>query len=132
MPDAPKVMALAPADWRQLCLLNVAQLHDYVSSIPAHNEAGTSALTDEAMVVIDAHLDRGRAFLTAWRKSRVPGMAAPAKPAERTISTAEIMDGMQRQADQHAAKNGAVSTKKKGGWPLGKPRKPKPQPGAQQ
>lgn len=111
MPDAPKTMQLAPADWRQLYLLNVAQLHDYVSSIPAHVEGGTSALTDEAMAFIDAHLDRGRAFLVAWRKSRVPGLAAQ-QPAQ----TQQTANG------QHAPK-----PKKKGGWPLGKPRKAKPQ-----
>lgn len=108
MPDAPRTMQLAPADWRQLCLLNVAQLHDYVSSIPAHNEAGTSALTDEAIAVIDIHLERQRAFLTAWRKSRVPGLAAvqPA-PAQQTAN------------GQHEPK-----PKKKGGWPKGRKRKP--------
>ena len=78
MPE-PKTMQLAPADWKQLCLLNAAQLHNYIEMIPPHNEGGASALTDEAVREIDAHLERGRALLRAWRVSRIPAMVAEVK-----------------------------------------------------
>lgn len=114
MTDSPKTMQLAPADWRQLCILNVEQLHGFVSGIPAQTEAGLAALTDEHMALIDAHVARGRAMLTAWRKSRVPMMAAP-EPV---------------RAEQKAT-NGAAEPKKKGGWPKGKSRKQHAQETAQ-
>jgi len=108
MTDTPKTMQLSPAHWRQLCLLNVAQLHDYVSSIPAHTEGGTSALTAAEMIVIDAHLAEQRAFLAAWSKSRMPAFVAPTPPAEAKAVQA----------------NGAEPVKRKGGWPKGRKRKP--------
>lgn len=109
MTDAPKTMQLAPADWRQLCILNVEQLHGFVSGIPAQTEKGDAALTDEHMALIEAHIGKGRAFLTAWRKSRVPMVAAP--EASRV---------------EQKATNGAAAPKR-GGWPKGKPRKPRVQ-----
>lgn len=109
MTDQPKTMQLAPADWRQLCILNVEQLHGFVSGIPAQTEKGDAALTDEHMALIDAHVARGRAMLTAWRKSRVPMVAAP-EPA---------------RVEQKA--NGAAKPKGRGGWPKGKSRKPQAQ-----
>lgn len=116
MTDSPKTMQLAPAHWRQLCLLNAEQLHGFLSSIPAQTEAGASALTDELMAAIDHHVAEGRAFLTAWRKSRVPMMAAP-EPAK---------------IEQKATNGAAEPKRKKGGWPLGKPRKPRMQKETQQ
>jgi hypothetical protein len=47
MTDTPKTMQLSPADWRQLLLLNVEQLHGYLSSVPPNTETGVSAMTDE-------------------------------------------------------------------------------------
>lgn len=110
MSDAPKTMQLAPAHWRQLCLLNVAQLHDYISSLPAHVEGGGSALTAIEMAVIDAHLAEQRAFLTAWQKSRVPGLVVQPVPQVQP------------------AANGHATPKRKGGWPKGRKRKPMQQP----
>lgn len=117
MTDAPKkTIALAPAHWRQLALLNVAQLHNFIDGIPAQTESGISALTDEQIAVIDAHLDEHRSFLRAWRLSRMPQMAAQ-QPAP---------------APQQAnGKHEPEPVRRKGGWPKGKPRKPK-QPAVQQ
>lgn len=102
----PKTMQLAPADWKQLCLLNAAQLHGYIEMIPPHNEGGASALTDDALREIDAHLERGRALLRAWRVARMPAVVAEVK-----VQT-----------------NGAdpVKPKGKGGWPKGRKRTPQP------
>jgi hypothetical protein len=110
MTDTPKTMQLSPADWRQLLLLNVEQLHGYLSSVPPNTETGVSAMTDEIMAVVDAHVARGRDLLVAWRKSRLPGMApARAQEAQQAVKT-----------------NGHVEpVKRRGGWPKGKPRKPK-------
>ena len=119
----PKVMVLAPADWRQLCLLNVAQLHQIIESIPANDEHGASGLTDEMLAVLDQHVAKGAALLIGWRKSRVPGLAHQQAPrAEQTASAAKT--------------NGHDKPKpRRGGWPLGKkrgPRKPRPETGAVQ
>lgn len=102
----PKTMQLAPADWKQLCLLNVAQLHGYIDSIPPHNEGGTSALTDETVAMIDAHLERGRSLLRAWRVARVPQMMAS-------------------EQSHPAAVNGTEPPKRRGGWTKGKKRTPR-------
>lgn len=111
MTNTPRVMQLMPADWRQLVLLNLAQAHDFISSIAPMTEAGISALTDEQMTIYQRHVARGQELLTGWRKSRMPGIEAEAaKPA---------------QAQPQA--NGAVPVKRKGGWPLGKPRKTRAQ-----
>lgn len=130
MTDAPRTMELAPADWRQLVLLNVEQLGNYIASIPANTEAGLSALTAEHIVVIGSHLERGHQFLTAWSKSRVPGMGQV-----RAKSATEMIEGAERIMEGEIAeglRNGAERQKRKGGWPLGKPRKPKAEAGAKQ
>lgn len=102
-------MQLLPADWRQLVLLNLEQLHGFISEIHPMTESGVSALTDEHMAIVGAHVARGQELLVAWRKSRMPGLAAPAKPAEAKA----------------AQTNGVETAKaKKGGWPKGKSRKP--------
>lgn len=106
MSTAPRTMQLLPPHWKQLALLNAMQLQDFINSIPSHTEAGASALTDEAMAIIDGHLQEGRAFLQAWKVSRMPTLAAP----------------QQKVAQPQA--NGAAQEKCKGGWPKGKPRKP--------
>lgn len=107
----PKTMQLAPADWKQLCLLNAAQLHGYIEMIPPHTEDGSSALTDDALREIGAHLERGLALLRAWRVARVPAMVAEVNPQANGAALAK--------------------PKGKGGWPLGRkrtPREPKAHP----
>lgn len=100
-----KVAQLTPEEWKQLCILNMVQLHNYLQSIPGNTETGASGLTDQVRNIIDAHLARGHTFLRAWQLSRFEmpqvRVAQPAAPAS----------------------NGAV---KKGGWPKGKKRTRKP------
>lgn len=111
MTDAPKVLQLTPAEWKQQCLFSVAQLHAYLESIPPHTEAGASSLTADVMAGIEVHVARGRSFLRAWQLSRVPGVVAPAPSVPQ----------------QKATGNGHAGPKKKGGWPKGKKRTPLPQ-----
>lgn len=108
MTESPRTMQLLPADWRQLVLLNLEQLHGFISEIHPMTEAGVSALTDQHMAIVEAHVARGQQLLGAWRKSRMPGLAAPVKPAEAKA----------------AQTNGAEPVKRRGGWPKGKSRKP--------
>lgn len=102
MPEtAPKTAQLTPEEWKQLCILNAAQLQNFLQSIPGNTETGASGLTDEAMSIVDMHMARGRTFLGAWARAKfeMPKVAQPA-------------------AQHHG--NGAE--KRKGGWPLGKKR----------
>lgn len=101
----PRTMQLSPAHWRQLALLNVEQLHQFIASIPPIAESGQSAMTEELIATVDAHLAEQRAFLRAWRVARSPQVVAP---------------------DAETKTNGAHEpVKRKGGWPAGKPRKPR-------
>ena len=90
---AEKTTALTPAEWRGLCMLNVAQMHAWL-------ENSGPVLNAEALPGMESHLDRIRAFLRAW--SLAQPKLVEAKPVEPKA-------------------NGAV--KRKGGWPLGRPRK---------
>lgn len=100
----PAFTTLSPDEWKQLCLLNVGQLQNYLLGIPALTESGASGMTDEHLAQIEAHVTRGQSFLIAWRKSSV-GAARIEPPAA------------------HAEGNGAEPTiKRRGGWPKGKKR----------
>ena len=91
-----KTTALTPAEWRGLCMLNVAQMHAWI-------EASSPNLDAAALPSMEAHLDRIRAFLRAWSVSQPKPIEA--KPVE-------------------TKPNGvAAPVKKRGGWPRGKPRK---------
>lgn len=107
----PKTMQLQPSHWRELALLNVSQLHGFLSQVPAVMESGQSGMTDELITRIESHINEQRAFLRAWRLARIP-QAAASQPQE---------------AQQQA--NGAhePEVKKKGGWPKGKKRTPRVQ-----
>lgn len=114
MTDTPaKTMQLAPADWRQLCLLNIEQSHAFVTAIDPVNENGGAAITDQHMALIEEHFARQRAFLRGWKLSRIPQMAAP-QPTQ-----------VQQQGNGKHVE--AVAKPRRGGWPKGKSRKPKQQ-----
>lgn len=108
-----KVAKLTPEEWKQLVLLNTAQLQNYLQSIPGNTETGVAGFTDQHMAIIDGHFARGRAFMRAW-----------------SLSTVEVAPAAQPPAPAHQA-NGAEPPKPhKGGWPKGKKRTPKqPQAG---
>lgn len=101
-----RVAQLNPEEWKQLVLLNAAQLQNYLQTIPGSTEGGASGLTDQHMALIDGHIARGQLFMRAWAVSRLtaaPQVDAPAKAA-------------------NGATNGAHEPTRKGGWPKGKPR----------
>lgn len=102
---------LMPEEWKQLCLLNVGQLHAFLQSIPSATETGASNLTDEHYAMIEAQIARAATFLNAWRRARIPGSIA--EPAKVEAPTPEA---------KAASMNGG--SKRRGGWPRGKPRKP--------
>lgn len=111
-----KVAQLTPEEWKQLVLLNMAQLQSYLQTVPGNTETGTSGLTDQHLALIDQHLARGRAFVRAWALARVE--MAPVNVAQ-----------------PEARPNGAQEPKRKGGWPKGKsrarPKAPMPEAGRQ-
>lgn len=94
---------LAPNEWKQLALLNAAEFQNYLLSIPAMADGGSSGLTDEHMTMIEGHLARGQSFLNAWRRSRAVHVQAVVQPMVRHTNGAEVL-------------------KRKGGWPKGKKR----------
>lgn len=108
MTDTPRSTAqLMPEEWKQLCLLNLGQLHTFLNSIPSATETGASNLTEQHVAMIEAQIGRTATFLNAWRRARIPGGVA---------------DQREEVAPVKQATNGAA--KRKGGWPRGKPRKP--------
>lgn len=108
MTEQPQRTQLSPEEWKQLCLLNVAQLQTHLQNLPPVLEGGSSAMTAQQIDAIEAHLTRGRSFLNAWARSK-PLQTAPqqAKPDVKEVAQAA---------------NGATPPKKRGGWPKGKPR----------
>lgn len=99
-----KTTQLTAEEWKQLCLLGVAQLNTFVQQIAVPP-------TGEHFALIDSHLERWRTHMGAWAASKVVLDPVPPQQAVRTAP----------------AGNGAEPPKKKGGWPLGKKRKPKAQ-----
>lgn len=65
-----EVAELSPEEWKQLALLNCAQLQTFLTNIPPHIESGASGLTAQHMVLVQEHTARGRVFLTAWANSK--------------------------------------------------------------
>lgn len=111
MTEQPQRTQLSPEEWKQLCLLNVAQLQTHLQNLPPVLEGGTSAMTAQQMAAIKAHLARGESFLNAW---------ARAKP----LQTAQEQPRAESQEAAHAM-NGDEAPKRKGGWQKGRARKPK-------
>lgn len=111
MTEQPQRTQLSPEEWKQLCLLNVAQLQTHLQNLPPVLEGGTSAMTAQQIDAIEAHLTRGRSFLNAWARSK-PLQTAPQQAAPDVKEVAQ-------QA------NGAEPPKRRGGWQKGRARKPK-------
>lgn len=109
-----KVAKLTPEEWKQLVLLNTAQLQNHLQAIPGNTETGAAGLTEHHLALIDTHIGRGRAFMRAW-----------------SLATLEIAPVVQPHQAPVQHTNGA-EPKGKGGWPKGKRRTPKVQPGAGQ
>lgn len=111
-----KVAQLTPEEWKQLVLLNAAQLQNYLQSIPGNTEGGASGLNDGNLALIDAHIARGRSFMRAWSLARLT------VPQQATAPQPQAQDGA--PAPEQA--NGAEpAPKRTGGWPKGKKRTPK-------
>lgn len=105
--EEAKRMELTPEEWKGVVLTNLAQLQNWIHQMPAQTETGVSTMTPERMAVIDAHIQRGRAFVRAWSKARL------------TMPQVETATAEGGPLGPPQAVNGA---KRKGGWPKGKPR----------
>lgn len=102
-----KVAQLTPEEWKQLVLLNAAQLQNWLQGIPGNTESGAAGVTADHLALVDGHLNRLRTFLRAWSVAKIDVPAqrsAPSQPATSTIDAA---------------------AKGKGGWPKGKKRTPR-------
>ncbi len=99
MSDAPKTLALNPAEWKALFVSNIDQLRQFVM------DAG--GLTPAGVTVVADHMDRMKSIAAAWQASQPPVTEAP----------------QTQQAQPQGAANGAAApVVKKGGWPKGKKR----------
>lgn len=113
MTDTPaKTIQLKGEQWKQLALLHVAQLSQYLQNIPGSVETGAAGLTDQHLAMIDQHLQEGAMILGAWRRSRGPAVQAQPQPAAP----------VQAEAPAAPQGNGVIAPKGKGGWPRGKKR----------
>ncbi len=101
MTDKPSTLAIDQTEWRVLFASNLARLNEFVN--------GTTALSPESLGQVHQHLDRAKLLATAWLRSQPPAAA----------------DAQQEPIADAPEGNGAV---RKGGWPLGKPRKKRMQP----
>lgn len=116
MTEQPRSTAqLMPEEWKQLCLLNLGQLHTFLQSIPSATETGASNLTEQHVAMIEAQIGRTATFLNAWRRARIPGGVADQAAVREEAAAVPVAE--------KPASNGAAP-KRKGGWPRGKPRKP--------
>lgn len=78
MTEQPKTVGLSPDEWKQLCVLNCAQLQQYLNGIAPQTEGGASGLTAEHLGLIEQHTARGHAFLNAWAASKAIPAPTPA------------------------------------------------------
>lgn len=111
---------LTGEEWRNLCLVNVNQMQQFLQNIPGVTEGGLPGMSADHLLGSFNHIERLQQFLTAWSKAKPlvaeqPMTQAPA-PQETAIETA---------ADAPA------KPKRKGGWPKGQPRGKK-KPAAEQ
>lgn len=81
MTEQPQRTQLSPEEWKQLCLLNLAQLQTHLQNLPAVLEGGTSAMTAEQVSSIETHLNRGRTFLNAWARAKMVQPVSQEQPA---------------------------------------------------
>lgn len=107
-PTPAKTIQLKGEQWKQLALLHVAQLSQYLQNIPGNIETGAAGLTDQHMAMIDQHLQEGAMILGAWRRSRGPVIPQPQVQVEAQAPATPT--------------NGATEPKRKGGWQKGRKR----------
>jgi hypothetical protein len=104
MTEKPTV-ALTSNEWRSLIVCNLQEGITFTN--------GNGQLTAEGVSSFSAHLDKIKTYLHAWHASNPPqaaqGEGAPQPQPE--VPTPQA--------------NGAAPMKRRGGWPAGKPRKPK-------
>lgn len=101
MSDKPATMRLNPAEWRDLLITNLERLRQWIAQF--HEPPPP----DEFQALREFN-DRIRLQMAAWAISNRPAVSAPVPAA------APPPNG-----------NGHGAPKRKGGWPKGKPRKPR-------
>lgn len=101
-----KTTTLSAEQWKSLCLLNVTQLHNFLQAVPSNMESGAPGMDEARMGAIGNHLEELDRFMRAWSLTKLP-------QAEQT-----------EEAPKAEAAE-ATEAPKRGGWPKGKPRKPK-------
>lgn len=102
MTDSPKTLSIDAAEWKALLLDNLARAHQAVANSQGINPAG--------LVDLGQHLDRVKVLAAAWHAS-LP-KAQPVAQDDPVTTPA-------------AANGSAEPKKRRGGWPAGKPRKPR-------
>lgn len=106
MTDAPKTLSLDVNEWGALITNNLSRLNTFVQ--------GKAAVTPDDVAAVHQHLDRLKIVVSAW------GANSP-QPEPQQV-TAGVNESVQPAPVTASQANGAVATKKKGGWPKGKPR----------
>lgn len=98
-----KTVKLNVNEWKAICLQGVRDLHQFLD--------GMIYPSDEALSQVDQHMARWAVFMRSWKLH-----GEPQEPVKEPSGNAET------KAEPVA--NGAEK-KRRGGWPRGKPRKPK-------
>lgn len=102
---------LTGEEWRNLCLVNVNQMQQFLQGIPGVTEGGLPGMSADHLLGSFNHIERLQQFLTAWSKAKPLVVSQP-------MTQAPVL---QETAIETAA-NAPVKPKRKGGWPAGKPR----------
>lgn len=107
MTDKPATLAIDQTEWRVLFASNIARVNEFVNQ--------TVALTPESLAQLQDHLERAKLLAVAWQRS---------SPA---VAQGAVSQPAQAQPPIDPKANGEAP-KRKGGWPLGKPRKQRMNP----
>ncbi len=99
-----KTVHLNVNEWKAVCLQDLKDLYQFLDSVPFPN--------DEVLGKVDQHMARWAVLMRSWKLC-----GEPKEPVQAEGGESETVK-------ETPAANGAEKPRK-GGWPKGKPRKPK-------
>lgn len=108
MNEQPKTAQLSPEEWKQLCLVNLTQLHGGITNMAPQLEGGNPGMNSEVIASIEAHLARFTSFLGAWARSRPVPLVQAAQSVPAQVNGATEPPRQKRKYTKRAKPEGAV------------------------
>jgi hypothetical protein len=112
MTEKPATLSLDSSEWRAMLGHNLNRAVEFLQA--------NTQVTPEQVAAFHQHLDRMKALVSAWHLSVPPVAKEAVKEADQSDAPAPV----------HS--NGEAPKPRRGGWPLGKPRKKRNAPGIAQ